>query len=471
MLLLPAICVLSTLRVTAAGDDLRLVEAVQQRDAATAQALLAQGIDVNAARPDGATALHWAAHWDDLDTAGQLLDRGASVDVANVYGVTPLTLACVNGSAPMVQMLLESGANPDAALPSGETALMTAARTGRADAVKALLARGANANAQEAKKGQTALMWAMAERHLETARVLIEGGADVNARSFGGFSSLLFATREGDVATARLLLAHGSDVNEVAADGTSALHVAAMRGHVQFAKYLLEQGADPDASGPGYTAMHFAAGRWESTFTQDYPAAPGEWGVLGGLPTASAREELITALLQHGADPDVRLTTKPPSLAGVNVGGATAFYLAAGAGDVAVMRLLLGYGTDPALTTGRQETPLMAAAGSMLMLTVGSGVGFRRQESRHLDAARLCLEVGIDVNAADEAGNTALHVAARKGFDPMIEFLVAEGAAVNARDQQGDTPLAATLRQDAITVRVISQSTVALLRKLGGVTE
>ncbi len=471
MLLLPAVCLLAAADLTAAGAGLRLVEAVKQQDAATARALLAQGVDVDAAQPDGATALHWAAHWDDRDTAGQLLERGASVDVANVYGVTPLTLACVNGSAAMVRMLLEAGANPEASLPSGETALMTAARTGRAEVVEALLDRGATANARETKKGQTALMWAVAERHLDAAQLLIEGGADVHARSRGGFTPLLFAARHGEVAAARLLLAHGSEVDEVAADGASALHVATMRGHVQFARYLLEQGADPDASGPGYTPLHFAAGRWESTFTHDYPAAPGEWSVLGGLPTAAARTELITALLEHGADPNTRVAGRLPLMARGAIGGATAFYLAAGAGDVDTMRLLLDNGADPSLATERLETALMAAAGKMLMLRVGSGVGFRRPESRHVAAARLCLEVGAELNAADQAGNTALHVAAMKGFDPMIEFLVAEGAAVNAKDRRGDTPLAASLRQDAITQRVISQSTVALLRRLGGVTD
>ena len=474
MRLLPVVLLLSMASLAAAGEDLRLVEAVKTQDAA-AHALLTEGIDVNAAQPDGATALHWAAYWDDWTMAEQLIRHGASVNAANAFGVTPLALACLNGSAPMIETLLAAGADPNVARPTGETALMTAVDTGTVDAVQALLARGANVRAREARMGQTALMWAIAERHLDVARVLIESGADVRARSYGGFSPLLFAAREGDVPAARLLLARGADVNATAADGSSVLHVATVRGQVEFATFLLDQGADSNADGPGYTPLHWAAGRWESAATLTYPVEDGEWSVLVGLPTASARKELMAALLAHGADPNARLETGPP-LGGLGswraLVGTTAFYLAAAQGDVGAMRLLLDHGADPSLATSRGSTPLMAASGSMLFKYVGTNVGRVGPDSRHLDAATLCVELGADINAANTEGNTALHVAAEQGFDTMIQFLVDAGAAVNATNQKGDTPLAVALLDTArVITSVISQSTVDLLRTLGGVVE
>ena len=140
--------------VAAAAAD-RLVDAVKNRDRAAARALLTQKIDVNLAQPDGATALHWAAHWDDLETADLLIRARAQVDVTNDFGVTPLSLACTNGSAAMVDKLLQAGANPTAALPSGETPLMTCARSGKVEAVRPLLARGVDVNVKEASRGQT----------------------------------------------------------------------------------------------------------------------------------------------------------------------------------------------------------------------------------------------------------------------------------------------------------------------------
>ena len=292
----------------------------------------------------------------------------------------------------------------------------------------------------------------------------------------GEFTPLLFVAREGDISAARLLLAHGADVNATAADGSSVLHVATVRGHVEFAKFLLDEGADLNANGPGYTALHWATGRWESSATLTYPVEDGEWSVLAGLPTASARKELIAALLAHGADANTQLEESPP-LRGIGsswraLAGATAFYLAAGQGDVGAMRFLLAHGANPALTTSRVMTPLMAASGSMLFEYVGTNVGRVGPESRHLDAARLCLELGADIKAGNTEGNTALHVAAEQAFDTMIQFLVDEGAAVNATNRKGETPLAVALLDTArVITSLISQSTVDLLRTLGGVVK
>jgi ankyrin repeat protein len=213
-----------------------------------------QHFDVNARQPDGATALHWAAHWDDLEAADLLIHAGANVNAANDLAVTPLALSCENGNTAMVDKLLQAGAYPNAAVETGETALMTASRGGSLGAVEALLTRGADVNAKEPSRGQTALMWAVAQQHPAIVRALIEHGADIHARSHvrhvyvnrggrsngeieqGGFTPLLFAARQGDINSAELLLAAGANVNETAPDGTSALVVAAHSGHGRFAR-------------------------------------------------------------------------------------------------------------------------------------------------------------------------------------------------------------------------------------------
>src|SRR4030095_7593999 len=205
----------------AAAEEARLLmEAAKQRRGDEARMLLKQGVNVNATQPDGATALHWAAHWDDLEVAGLLIRAGANPHIGNEhYGVTPLSLACTNGSAPMARMLLNAGASANATQSIGETALMTASRVGNVDVVKELLAHGANVNAVHRGSGQTAIMWAAAEEHPEGVRALVEQGADVRARSTGGFTPLSFAARQGNEQSVRLLLTAGADVNQPAGDG------------------------------------------------------------------------------------------------------------------------------------------------------------------------------------------------------------------------------------------------------------
>jgi ankyrin repeat protein len=427
----------------------RLVDAVEHQDKAAVRSLLQQHADVNAGQADGATALHWAAHWDDAETADLLIRAGANVNAANEYGVTPLALACDNGNATMVEKLLNAGANPNVkVLESGETPLMGCARTGNREAVKALLAHGADVNAKETWRGQTALMWAVAERHAETAQTLIENGADVPARSKRGFTALLFAAQQGDLKVAQILLAAGAGVNEATPKDGNTLVVAAAGGHASLASFLLDKNADPDVKDArGATALHYAAANRNML-------------------------ELVKSLLAHRANPNTRLERNPPNQGegAITMVGATPFLLAAAAGNAPAMRALAAGGADPRLATVRNTIPLMVAA--------GVGRYEERTEAQYknaLEAVVAAVESGNDVNAADDNGWTALHGSAYTGANAIIEFLASKGAKMDVKDKFGQTPLSiasavitAGLGQNAdVRPRKYRASTVDVLLKSG----
>jgi ankyrin repeat protein len=437
--------VVSVSSLSAGQVDRRLVEAIKATDFETAAHLIGQGVDVNAPQPDGATALHWAAHWDAVETSELLIGAGADVNVANDYGVTPIALACDNGADTMVRALLNAGADSNAARSTGETPVMTCARTGNADAVRLLLARGADPNASESWQGQTALMWAAGEGHVEIVRVLLSRGADVHARSNGGFTTLLIAARENLPELVTVLLEAGARVNDAASDGTTPLLVATVRGHAGLATWLLARGADPNADRLGYTALHWVAGSWHTELTgpngivTDSENA-GEWRSLNNVRTGKL--SLLGALLAHGANPNVRLEKNPPQFGfasgrfRVSLLGATPFLLAAMDGNVAAMRALFDAGANTAMDTHEHTTPLMVA----------SGLGQVPAESRvtegaSLAAARFALDYGGDVNRTNDVGRTALHGAAHIRSDAMVQLLVDHGARLDTEDERGITPL------------------------------
>jgi ankyrin repeat protein len=319
-------------------------------------------------------------------------------------------------------------------------------------------------------------MWAISERHSNVAGRLIERGADIHARSNGGFTPLLFAARVGDLESAKLLIAAGADVNDKTRDETSALVVAAVRGHAALAIQLLEHGADPDASAPGYTALHWASGSWETELTGPNgidARNDEEWRSLAGVP--AAKVELIKALLARGADPNAKLAKAPPRagytqlpiehrVVGVNpYAGATPFLLAAMAGDAEVMRVLAENGADPRLASNDGTTPLMVAAGLGRYLAES-----RVTEDVALATVKLALELGGEINAVNDSGNAALHGAAHTKANSIIRFLAENGADLNLRNKRGQTPLtiADTVRAGSATV-VQKTPTGDLLRSLG----
>jgi len=482
----------------APASDFRLIRAVQNKDTEAVLSLLKQHVDVNSPGPDGATALAWAVHWDDLNTTNLLIGAGAKLNAANDNGVTPLWLACYNGSGIMVERLLEAGADPNASsLPAGETALLRCAGTGSLDAVKSLLAHGADVNAKE-KAEQTALMWALEERHPEVARVLIEHGADVNAISQGGFTPLLFAARQGDVDSGRLLLEKGADLNVRNAysgrparptvafsentkglqwftrrspEPMDALSVAINSGREQFAIFLAEQGANTNAvDNRGMTALHYALMQGISDLN-NVPHDPRS-GALDFLFRPNMAE-LVKVLLDHGANPNARISKRLPPLTNndqpkISLTGATPFLLAAATGDVKIMKLLLTKGADPLLTTDDGTTPLMAAAGISR-----SEDRTREEEKNALEALKLTVEMGGDVNAANKNGFTALHGAAYTGANEIVQYLADRGAKLDAMNKFGETPLSTAAGDPNGLVgagngasQPVHESTEALLRKL-----
>ena len=460
----------------------QIADAVEHRDNEALRALLKQKTNINAAQPDGTTALHWAAHWNDLEAVNLLLRAGANPKIANRYGATPLSEAAAAGNAAMIEALLKAGADPKALTTAdGETVLMTAARAGNADAVKVLLDRGADVNARENYKGQTALMWAAAERHPEVVKLLLAHGADWKVRSFdretkmpklsaassvtpiarGGFTAFLFAAREGDVESAKVLLEGGVDIDQTDVDGTNALVVSIMNKKYTFAKFLLDRGANPNlADVKGRAALYAAI----DIRNEDYSAMPSrkEDDPLPSL-------EIVKALLARGANPNLQLTRNLPGRSGMDSGdttldeGTTPLMRAARAGDAAVMRALLEKGADPKLATKEGNTALMFAA----------GVGYRDKntkgsEPEALEALKVAFDQGLDLNQTNARGETALHGAALRGADSLAQFLVDHGAKLDAKTKQGFTPLDVAMGKNSLAaLPVPHDSTVALLRKLG----
>lgn len=443
----------------AGAGDLRVVTAAQADDANLVRSLLKARADVDAPQADGATALAWASYRDDLEMSQLLLSAGAKANAANEYGITPLWLACGNGSDRMVGELLKEGkADPNLAQWSGATPLMECSRTGNPRAVKLLLARGAKVNAAEATQGQTALMWAASRGHGEIVRALIEGGADVNATTKGGSTALMFAAQQGDQESARLLLASGANVNaattaRAAWVGDTPLLLAAESGQEAMAIFLLDHGADASAADEfGYTALHYSMMASLVQLSGVRAGAPRTLYWSSYLFRANM-PGLVKALLSHGANPNARITKylggnkllstriNDPAPFSVNELGTTPFLLAAHSHDTNIMRMLAEAGADPRLATDGGTTPLMIATGLIRERDFDSAPYTAEQANAAFEAVKLCVELGADINAANNVGLTALHGAAFTGLNRAVRYLVRNGANIDAKDLSGQTPL------------------------------
>jgi len=511
-----------------------VVEAAMQGNKDAVRTLLKQGADVNTAQGDGMTALHWAAQKGDLELAQTLLYAGANLRATTrVGGYTPLLIASRNGHAALVDALLAGGADPNLATSNGATPLMMAAQGGNADVVKALIARGADVNAKEKVKNETALMIAASYGRADVIRALTAHGADLAAATkvldmavfnkeegerlaqfqqqqaaqaaaagrgnaaapegrrgfnpnakpgierqynytelvayWGGMSAIHFAAREGRIEALKALVDAKADVNQrVVGDNSTPMLIATINGHFDLAKHLLDQGADPNlAAHNGVTPL--------------YAALNVQWAAKALYPQPRAYEQqhasyldLMAALLDKGADPNVRLTKKvwyaqyDFDQSGLDEAGSTPFWRAAYASDIDAMKLLIARGADPNIPTmrtpGRVRTgdvgervladvaptppipvggpgiaPLLAAAGQ------GYGEGFAANHHRYAPGGMLAAvkylveELHADVNVRDHEGNTAIHHAAARGDNEMILYLVSKGADPKIVNRAGQT--------------------------------
>jgi ankyrin repeat protein len=434
--------------------------------------------DVNRRGPDGSTPLQWAVFNGDVNEAKRLLRAGANVTLANYYGATPMTLAAEVGNTDMLKVLLEAGANADSPNPEGQTALLAVARTGNVEAAKLLLEHGATVDAKEKWGGQTALMWASARRHPAMMELLIARGADVNAASIdrnyqrhiqaegrpksldsGGLTPLLYAARENCLACVDVLLKNKADINLADPDSVSPLLVAVMNANWDLAKKLIEAGADVN--------------QWDIYGeTPLLTAIDLRTRIDGGrasidAPNQTKGIDILKLLLDRGADPNMQLFFKPANARGVvYTRGVTPLIRAAVNADSEVVKLLLDKGADATVYTADRQTPIHAVLAG------------RAPENQALELIRLLHKAGTDVNVValinhpeEIRGGSALHYAVRKRYKNVIKELATLGIDMNAVDQDGLTALDYTQSRGFMPFMALQtplyKEEAQLLRELG----
>jgi uncharacterized protein len=428
------------------------------------------------------TSLLEATYEGNVERVTELIRGGANVNEANLFGATPISQAALRGDTRVLKLLLKAGADPDSPNAEGETTLMVVARTGNVEAAKLLVTAGAKVDAREHWGGQTALIWAAAQNQPAMISYLVSRGAKVDARSAvrdwprrmtaeerpkdmnrGGMSGLMFAAREGHVAAVVALLAAGADPDFNDPDGSTALIVALMNGHWDTAKLLIDAGADVNAWDLwGQTPLYMAV---------DMNTLPT--GARIELPTMDKATglDIIKLLIAKGANVNAQLKLRPPyrmvsqdRLADPAIDcGTTPLLRAAKAADLPTMQVLLAAGARVDLPNAYGHTPLIVAAGA----TRGRATptrGGNYTEEQAIDAVKLLLAAGADVNASGYKGNpaargeslrctgyvaiddcfkgeTVMHGAALHGWMKLAAVLKQAGADVDSVDADGLTPL------------------------------
>jgi uncharacterized protein len=466
-----------------------LVEAARQGNHDLAVLLLSKGENVNAGMADGTMPLHWAIHNGDVDLVKRLVKAKANVSASNDYGSTPMAEAAELGNAEIIKQLLKAGADVESPNREGQTALMTVARSNHIDAAKVLLSHGAKVNTKEQWREQTALMWAAAQSQPEMVKLLIQHGANVNERSKirqwdrkvtaeprpqnrppGGLTPLLYAARNGCAPCAKALVDGGADINLVDPNDISPLLMATLNARWDVAAYLISAKADVN--------KWDTWGRAPLYSTVDYNTTP-----RGGRPDRPSLDpttalQVTEMLLKAGANPNMMLKLFPPyrSLGQDRGGdsmltvGTTPLIRAAKGADSASIKLLLAHGALVNLPNSLGITPLMAAVG-LGTTNVDTRARFRFEDTS-LEAAKLLLAAGADINASRDNGQTALHGAASWGWNVLVQWLADNGAKLDAKDRNGNTAVDVAQGKTTGPGRIGNSAaephldTVALLQKL-----
>jgi ankyrin repeat protein len=394
-----------------------------------------------------ASALHWAAHNNDVGAVKRLLSEGADPNLANRFGFTPLHEAAIARNADMLEAMLDAGGDPNATFGEGETVLMTAARAGDLESVRALLAHGGLPDATENWHGQTALMWAAMENHADVVQALIDAGAQVDrastkhdwvkisysegnvpkTRDLGGLTALQFAARQGSAEAVETLLDAGADASLVEPQyQLTPLQLAIVNGHYTLAKRLIERGVKVDDG-----SLYLAIDTRNLGFYAQRPNPPEKDGEVTSL-------DVVNALLEHGANPDLPYTKgeidgdAKPRLPERTVAGeilvppgATPLDRAAAAGDFAVVETLLAHGASAKVATEDGTTPLMLLAG----YSRARGNAPLTDVPKRLALIRALIEKGADVHAVHkDSTNNALYFAKQRNAAEIVTLLEQFGA-------------------------------------------
>jgi uncharacterized protein len=372
--------VLLSAMVGAAFAQAEIADAASKGNVAEIQRLLKSGADVNAQQADGATALQWAAYRGDAPLAELLLKAGAKPGLANHNGATPLWLAAAHGDAVVIKALLKGGADANESLPLGRRPLMLAARSGNVDAVRALLEHGADVNASETERGTTALMQAADQGHADVLKELIRHGANAAAVS-----------------------------KPVLRDGRS----AALGNANDPRRAVRQQNISVlcEAEKPDLEQVRIQRVLLIGTSQKDLPAAELCKGI---------RRTGLGFVTIDGAGGN----------AGAGVGGEVAFLLDADGNPV----LDENGEAIPATPRGRRLPPREPDGGQLTALVYAARTG-------SIDAARVLLEGGADVNQTTRYGWSPLLAATQNQNYQMAKFLIERGANVNLANKGGWTPL------------------------------
>jgi ankyrin repeat protein len=332
-----------------------------------------------------ASALHWAAHNNDLGAVKRLLSEGADANLANRFGVTPLHEASIVRNADMLELMLDAGGDANASFGEGETVLMTAARAGDAESVRVLLAHGGLPDTTENWHGQTALMWAAIENHADVVELLIDAGAD---------ASLVEPMYQ-----------------------LTPLQLAIVNGHYTLAKRLIERGVEVDDG-----SLYLAIDTRNLGYYAQRPNPPEKDGEVTSL-------DVVNTLLERGANADLPYAKGIPerTVAGEIAvpPGATPLDRAAAASDFAAVETLLKHGASATVVTEDGTTPLMLLAG----YSRARGAAKLSNDPKRLELMRTLLEKGTDVHAVHkDSTNNALFFAKQRGTPEMIALLEEFGA-------------------------------------------